>query len=1156
MGLAEWIVDGILVYLVSGEFRGTKQSLRTLIEDERLQSPLLLDIWQFYRAERLYLLQVLKQVISHARDPQHPHQETFQSFLQDLEKEGDLKNMIFRQMRSVMKEPVPNRESHGTHFSPQCVNSWLHSNLREQAQLLQITLLYLHWNEEAKNQETFTEVYELFSEHGFGRRQLAAHLLKECNSALCDSVAFLETLIMCYLIDLSNSTVDSACMWMDHKSVEAIDKMVASLGSVAEHGPVMLSWMLAHFMMDGPESIRKYHGLGERAVNLGTLKYLEKVVKNEVISADKEVLGIAKGICYAILSVMLSAFEPQRMGIANEAQSLIECILRQETIAEDFWTQGLDVGCGIHFSTLLDGFPSTLRPLCELGISLSSASTSSAELVLKVISQMTSFAEPIDLVPSSQVSRTAIDKWKLLAPRHPSESMKTNFCIPASTEGSIEGSSYRWHVQYNGWEYLQAEVNLLSNQIAMGVSGIKQETLINVTAITALFDSILKGSERALANMGRPVSSLLLMLIERCVQMVDPPLQLLTNCLRCLSTLADDKPRYVWSTLAEKRILPNYSGSSQQIGSQFSDEINSNVIGSLLARQESVNGEFPLTTSFLTLLLKCCRVSFENHECRPLNASIMYIVGDVFPSFRQWRFAKESEREKLGQQILLLFREILENKCATEETKHYLCHALIQRGPLGSLFQIINTGDRQIQTLVEAQSSWECGVGIELASMVNEAMIVFRHILQRLDMKDLEGIGRVLSSPSNGSNPHFLLTLLHYLYHIQSLDLPISALKLMAVIAKEFPMSLLACLGKESDAVKDILIYRLESPTEDATMKQAIIDVFTACIDAQPGFIQLVIGIQDVNVVNSQQTLTAQDKAANNAVKLIGERGCMKSILALLEDTKQIKDIKNVNLQKSIMNFFLGLWHYHRIVAMAHLKRDKSFWKNVTWPLFQPEIKDSLHTSSQVFRIISSEIFTFSGKVDPELLAILEKFCDPKEACMENWATFILNSVESSTTTSMTTDQDVTVIDDGNKVGHTELSLLGAWKTFLIVLAKDQPVNLSPKQCALLASKLLASIRNLIDGRNQRAVTSISELCLILLQRWQTKCTDNMTTWCKNQALLLDEFLLNFDDLNLRTKAAVLGIVNTALKYSHFKLNRDECVLHSWLEPVGMCIRL
>ena len=48
----------IVLYLFSGDFRGTKDSLKKLVSEDRYRKPLLRDIWYFYRAERLYLLQV------------------------------------------------------------------------------------------------------------------------------------------------------------------------------------------------------------------------------------------------------------------------------------------------------------------------------------------------------------------------------------------------------------------------------------------------------------------------------------------------------------------------------------------------------------------------------------------------------------------------------------------------------------------------------------------------------------------------------------------------------------------------------------------------------------------------------------------------------------------------------------------------------------------------------------------------------------------------------------------------------------------------------------------------------------------------------------------------------------------------------------------
>ena len=83
-----------------------------------------------------------------------------------------------------------------------------------------------------------------------------------------------------------------------------------------------------------------------------------------------------------------------------------------------------------------------------------------------------------------------------------------------------------------------------------------------------------------------------------------------------------------------------------------------------------------------------------------------------------------------------------------------------------------------------------------------------------------------MCSPAAGNSQHFLLIVSQYIYHVQSLGIPISAMRLLTTIARIFPMSLLACLGSDADAIRDILIFRLESQTEDVKLK---VTVFSLC---------------------------------------------------------------------------------------------------------------------------------------------------------------------------------------------------------------------------------------------------------------------------------------------------------------------------------------
>ena len=54
----ERVCWSLLCNYLASEFRGTSESLADLLKNESQVKPLIVDIWHFYRAERLYLLQV------------------------------------------------------------------------------------------------------------------------------------------------------------------------------------------------------------------------------------------------------------------------------------------------------------------------------------------------------------------------------------------------------------------------------------------------------------------------------------------------------------------------------------------------------------------------------------------------------------------------------------------------------------------------------------------------------------------------------------------------------------------------------------------------------------------------------------------------------------------------------------------------------------------------------------------------------------------------------------------------------------------------------------------------------------------------------------------------------------------------------------------
>ena len=81
---------------------------------------------------------------------------------------------------------------------------------------------------------------------------------------------------------------------------------------------------------------------------------------------------------------------------------------------------------------------------------------------------------------------------------------------------------------------------------------------------------------------------------------------------------------------------------------------------------------------------------------------------------------------------------------------------LLSAGPCKTLINLVGTGDRVIQNAIEAQSNWENGPGLELASLVDLAMVVFELLIASTadgsalgDLNDLVGTKSELTESQN-----------------------------------------------------------------------------------------------------------------------------------------------------------------------------------------------------------------------------------------------------------------------------------------------------------------------------------------------------------------------------------------------------------------------
>ena len=61
--------------------------------------------------------------------------------------------------------------------------------------------------------------------------------------------------------------------------------------------------------------------------------------------------------------------------------------------------------------------------------------------------------------------------------------------------------------------------------------------------------------------------------------------------------------------------------------------------------------------------------------------------------------------------------------------------------------------------------------------------------------------------------------------------------------AQVFPMSILACLGADAEAIRDVFLTRLAATTEDVQLKVVIVSFLSICVETQPGLVEIFLNL-------------------------------------------------------------------------------------------------------------------------------------------------------------------------------------------------------------------------------------------------------------------------------------------------------------------------
>ncbi|XP_065582675.1 nucleoporin NUP188-like [Artemia franciscana] len=1124
LNLSNSDAEDLLFHYMTSSFRGTALSAEEIIKDERKFNNLLLELFQFHKSERQYLLQTLKCIIDGVL---HKSNRTciFEEFLDKCYGRDGPKELLLKLLTQLLEEVVsqPVFDSQALNQEYERLFAWY--NLREFIEtlsLLNITLKKYTWNG-----KDFLQLLQVSQKNGFGGRMPLRFLFDGRCEGLTETIGQLETCILIQMMCLkplldTMSSLDHPIL-EDGSTVREIEVVLSGMGMQKEHGPLLVSWMIMQSLGPlGDEALVKYQSLGQKAVEQRVLGYIATMTKSVDI---KEIIH---PIIYEFLTTLSSKFEPTALGTSEDLNAIMEEVLTSRSIAEDFWSDGLDVGLGQVLTEVTLMYPAVSIPFLKVMDSLAGASASSCQKSADLLNDFPGLASYLDEIAPSHITKLDGDTYTLNVNKEFYGHLRDHLILPAGTEGQLITKHFgreiiQWSCAVPAWRIFKLQTQDLLYQVQHGMSSVQSETVNIVKSIVKLILTVLQHSPESYQSL-ETLSELLLDVFDCFSLIPNAPNDLLSVFLQLVGQLLlQDKAREgILHRLKQNGLLPHFLGLvDNPLEMVMHTELNSALVGSILAGQECVTGLYPFTVAFLEFINSCIKAETSNTDI--VYPCIVFILREIFPTHPKWRFDDLHERNKVIDLCLDVFSSALESKDVTLQT---LTVSSLLYGPAAFiLLELIAIGDKVIQSAFESDTSFGNGPGSKLMSHVGKGLALLNRLFQvrtelhlENEIKDMTLAERLLrAQPSGHSQPHLALTVAHYLFNRQAATIPICAVQLLTFMALDSGLSLLACFGSDDEAIVDILLRRISYGTDDIRLKEAILKFMTVCVDHQPGLLQVLI---DAN--EGQKKKRISTPSAKSAV--------LKALSSHFKEFKGMKNETAVRIFKASTDFCCALWASGCIPAISALKSAAGFWDDILEPLNAEKPDCGCLTSC--LQLLSLDLFASRWQPESELQNRLKGLLAEKS--IVRLLQVILQFVEGFQPSQ---DLSMTLIESSRPVTEgQELYLLNAFRDFFIIIMNDRsPIKIQDSAVASLIENAMESLCKIMkDNKFEIVKSALTNLLVVLISNCKREETLSVSAATVSELLstLCPSFMGYEPRLQINVLAIALQVFSASTDFS------------------------
>ncbi|TRY95067.1 hypothetical protein DNTS_004696 [Danionella cerebrum] len=1174
----------ILQCYLQEDYRGTRNTLKTVLQDERQSQALLLKIVDYYYEERLCVLRCVLHLLTYFQDERHPYRMEYSNCVGKLEK--DLVSNYRQQFESLSKSEAPTWETHGNQMTERQVSRWFVQCLKEQALLLEILFLYYAYFEMPPSDlHTFTR---LFKEQGFGQRQTNRHLVDKSMDALVERIGYFSSLILVEGMDIDFlhkcALEDRTEQHQFFDQQEEMDQTLLTFGDIPHQGPVLLAWVLLRHTLHPEEVSSVVRRLGNTTLQLTVFQYLTDMLQALSSTGNNCTVSTARMCIYGLLSFVITSFEEDTLGSQQHLINAACEVLAAPSLSELFWESKPNMGLGVILDSAVGVFPYKTGPLLQLLTALLS-DKATAKKVYTFLDKMSFYTEAYKHRPTDVISREDGILWRRQTHKllYPLGVGQTNLRMPQGCFGQVcegkqpsvgdQGFLVRWEYSYSSWTLFTCEIEMLLHVVSTA------DVLVHCERVKPILDLLHKiiSTDWTVSDCLLPLTSRIYMLLQRLTSVINPPVDVITSCVNCLIALAARQPGKVWSSLHHTGFLPFASAPLANMTQTISAEgMKAGNYGNLLVLIEQPRGEYSVTIAFLKLVTTLIKGQLGSTQSRGLIPCVLLVLKEMLPTYHKWRYNTYGVRERIGCLILELVHAILNlsQECESEGSApslQSLCIYSLANTEAGqAVVNIMAVGVDTINMVLAAQpsSAGAEGPGQVLIQTVKLAFSVTNNVIRLKPRSDTASPLEQALTQHGGHSNNLIAVLAKYIYHKHDPALPRLAIQLLKRLASVAPMSVYACLGSDAAALRDAFLTRLQSRTEDMRIKVTILEFLTVAVETQPGLIELFLNLET--------------KDGSDGVKefSLGEWSCLAVVLELLDSKQQGKYWCPPLLQRAALAFLHALWQDRRDSAISVLRSKEKFWENLTAPLFvnlPPPAESTepcvLESCAFVMKIIALEIYyVVSGALEPSLKAALESFSIKRR--YEFWSDYVRELV--------------CVACEGEEEGLRSLSesqmLISAWRTLLILstshvsmhtlpafnqLYRNKPAFLRNRSITALTESEVMHLKDtaarqklfmdVLEGTKAALLTFQSEFCLrlgsmmvtlllILLKQWRSVLL-SAPALLPPLSLMLESLLHTDQSLMDRTKAKLLSALILALQTQG--LNEGEI---SQLPQLLLCV--